>query len=141
MTLSVQDPSVATADFETEFGDQLALSQEAQNLLFRDARTANTLTDEPISDEQVKAIYDLAKWAPTSMNNQPLRIVLVRSPAARDRLVQPLGDGNKAKTAAAPLVAILAADHAFHENLPMTFPHFRRPRRHAHAVSRHERYP
>ena len=65
MTLSVQDPSVATADFETEFGDQLAISQEAQNLLFRDARSANTFTDEPISDEQVKAIYDLAKWAPT----------------------------------------------------------------------------
>ena len=58
------------------------------------------------------------------MNNQPLRIVLVRSPAARDRLVQTLSDGNKAKTAAAPLVAILAADHAFHEKLPRTFPHF-----------------
>jgi len=58
------------------------------------------------------------------MNNQPLRIVLVRSPAARDRLVQTLGDGNKAKTAAAPLVAILAADHAFHEKLPKIFPHY-----------------
>ena len=124
MTLSVQDPSVATTDFETEFGDQLALSQEAQNLLFRDARTANTFTDEPISDEQVKAIYDLAKWAPTSMNNQPLRIVLVRSPQARDQLVQTMAGGNKAKTATAPLVAILAADHAFHENFPTTFPHF-----------------
>ena len=124
MTLSVQDPSVATADFETEFGDQLTLSQEAQNLLFRDARTANTLTDEPISDEQVKAICDLAKWAPTSMNNQPLRIVLVRSSQARERLVQTMSDGNKAKTATAPLVAILAADHAFHENFPKTFPHF-----------------
>jgi len=124
MTLSVQDPSVATTDFETEFGDQLTLSQEAQNLLFRDARTANTFTDEPISDEQVKAIYDLAKWAPTSMNNQPLRIVLVRSSQARERLVQTMSDGNKAKTATAPLVAILAADHAFHENFPKTFPHF-----------------
>jgi 3-hydroxypropanoate dehydrogenase len=58
------------------------------------------------------------------MNNQPLRIVLVRSPAARDRLVQTLGDGNRSKTAAAPLVAILAADHAFHEKFPRTFPHF-----------------
>jgi hypothetical protein len=141
MFISLQNPSAELTEFETYFADQLALSQNAQDLLFRRALRANTFTDEQVSDEQVKAIYDLAKWAPTSMNNQPLRIVLVRSPAARDRLVQPLGDGNKAKTAAAPLVAILAADHAFHENLPMTFPHFRRPRRHAHAVSRHERYP
>src|ERR1035437_3812466 len=102
MTLSVQDPSVATTDFETEFGDQLALSQEAQNLLFRDARTANTFTDEPISDEGVKAMYDLAKWAPTSMNNQPLRIVLVRSSQARERLVQTISARNKAKNPTAP---------------------------------------
>lgn len=58
------------------------------------------------------------------MNNQPLRIVLVRSPQARDRLVETMAGGNKAKTASAPLVAILAADHSFHENFPKTFPHF-----------------
>jgi nitroreductase len=124
MSISLQNTSADITDFETDFADQLALSREAQDLLFREARTANTFTDEPVSDQQVKAIYDLAKWAPTSMNNQPLRIVLVRSPAARDKLVRTLGDGNKAKTAAAPLVAILAADHAFHEKLPRTFPHF-----------------
>jgi len=124
MTISLQHASADITDFESEFADQLELSSRGQDLLFRQARTANTFTDEPVSDEQIKAIYDLVKWAPTSMNNQPLRIVLVRSPAARDRLVQTLGDGNKAKTAAAPLVAILAADHAFHERLPRTFPHF-----------------
>ena len=124
MTTSVRDPSADVIDFEPELAGQLALSAEAQDLLFRQARTANTFTDEPVSDEQVRAIYDLAKWAPTSMNNQPLRIVLVRSQAARDQLVQTMADGNKAKTAAAPLVAILAADHAFHENFSKTFPHF-----------------
>jgi nitroreductase len=124
MTISLQNPSADVSDFETEFASLLDLSQDAQDLLFRQARTANTFTDEPVSDEQVRAIYDLAKWAPTSMNNQPLRIVLVRSPSARERLAPTLADGNKAKTAAAPLVAILAADHAFHENFPRTFPHF-----------------
>jgi 3-hydroxypropanoate dehydrogenase len=124
MTISLQSPPADLSDLETEFTAHLDLSQDAQDLLFRQAHTANTFTDSPVSDEQVKAIYDLAKWAPTSMNSQPLRIVLVRSASARARLVQTLGDGNKAKTAAAPLVAILAADHAFHENFPMTFPHF-----------------
>jgi nitroreductase len=126
MTISLQDPATDAPDLEAELelDALLDLSRDAQDLLFRQARTANTFTDQPVSDAQVKAIYDLAKWAPTSMNNQPLRIVLVRSPSARDRLVQTLGDGNKVKTAAAPLVAILAADHAFHENFPRTFPHF-----------------
>ena len=74
--------------YEAEFG-RLELDPRAQDLLFREARTANTFTDEPVTDEQVEAIYDLVKWAPTSMNNQPLRIVLVRSPEARARLVGP----------------------------------------------------
>jgi nitroreductase len=124
MTISLQSPSADVADLEAGLTAHLDLSQDAQDLLFRHARTANTFTGAPVSDEQVKAIYDLAKWAPTSMNNQPLRIVLVRSASARARLVQTMSDGNKAKTAAAPLVAILAADHAFHENFPKTFPHF-----------------
>ena len=124
MTISLDAPTADLTAYEPDLAGQLTLSREAQDLLFRSARTANTFTDEPVTDEQVRAIYDLAKWAPTSMNNQPLRIVLVRSAQAREKLVQTMSDGNKAKTATAPLVAILAADHAFHEEFPKTFPHF-----------------
>jgi 3-hydroxypropanoate dehydrogenase len=102
----------------------LVLDPTAQDLLFREARTANTFTDEPVTDEQVQAIYDLVKYGPTSMNQSPLRITLVRSPEARERLVQHLSEGNQKKTAAAPLVAILSADNEFHEELPNLFPHF-----------------
>lgn len=102
---------------------RLALDPAAQDLLFREARTANTFTDEPVTDEQVRAIYDLIKYAPTSMNQQPLRIVLVRSAEARERLVGHLAAGNRDKTAKAPLTAILAADFEFHEKLPAVFPH------------------
>jgi hypothetical protein len=73
-------PTTETSDFESGFADRLALSEEAQNLLFRHARTASSFSDEPISDDQVKAIYDLAKWAPTSMNNQPLGAWMDRLP-------------------------------------------------------------
>ncbi|MFI6319023.1 malonic semialdehyde reductase [Nonomuraea sp. NPDC050556] len=100
----------------------MMLSADAQNLLFRDARTANAFTSEPVTDEQMRDIYDLVKYAPTAMNQQPLRIVLVRSPEARERLVAHMNDGNKAKTAAAPLVAVLAADLDFHHELPKVFP-------------------
>ena len=74
----------------------LAQYADAQEFLLRSARTANAFTDEPVSDAQVQAIYDLIKWAPTSMNLQALRIVLVRSPAARAKLVDHMADGNKA---------------------------------------------
>ncbi|MFF2145362.1 malonic semialdehyde reductase [Kitasatospora sp. NPDC058190] len=104
--------------------DALVLDTAAQDLLFREARTANTFTDEPVTEEQVQAIYDLVKYGPTAFNQQPLRVVLVRSAEARERLVQHMADGNKAKTSAAPLVAILAADNEFHEELPTQLPHF-----------------
>ncbi|MEU4115049.1 malonic semialdehyde reductase [Kitasatospora sp. NPDC028055] len=104
--------------------DALVLDAAAQDLLFREARTANTFTDEPVTEEQVQAIYDLVKFGPTAFNQQPLRVVLVRSAEGRERLVQHLADGNKAKTSTAPLVAILAADNEFHEELPTQFPHF-----------------
>jgi nitroreductase len=99
------------------------LSDEAQDLLFRQARTASCFSNEPVTDEQVRAIYDLVKWAPTSMNQQPLRVVLVRSETARKSLLSYLAEKNRPKTASAPLVAILAVDTEFHEHMPRLFPH------------------
>ncbi|GAB3685573.1 malonic semialdehyde reductase [Angustibacter aerolatus] len=109
---------------DTTLADLLQLDRHAQDLLFREARTANTFTDEPVTDEQVRAIHDLVQWAPTSMNSQPLRVLLVRSDEARARLLPHMAEGNRAKTGAAPLVAVLAADHDFHEQFHRTFPHF-----------------
>ncbi|GHE33179.1 malonic semialdehyde reductase [Streptomyces capitiformicae] len=102
----------------------LVLDAAAQDLLFREAHTANTFTDEPVTDEQVQAIYDLIKYGPTAFNQTPLRITLVRSAEARERLVKHMFEGNQAKTATAPLVAILSADNEFHEELPALFPAF-----------------
>ncbi|MGW7660584.1 malonic semialdehyde reductase [Streptomyces sp. NPDC054756] len=102
----------------------LVLDPAAQDLLFREARTANSFTDEPVTDEQVQAIYDLVKYGPTSMNQSPLRVTLVRSAEARERLVAHMAEGNRQKTATAPLVAILSADNEFHDELPVLFPHF-----------------
>ena len=90
----------------------LELSEEAQDLLFRQARTANSFTDEPVTDEQVQAVYDVVKYGPTAMNSQPLRVLLIRSEQARQRLVAHMAEGNKAKTLAAPLVARAVRIHS-----------------------------
>ncbi|MFC7305164.1 malonic semialdehyde reductase [Streptomyces monticola] len=101
----------------------LVLDAAAQDLLFREARTANTFTDEPVTEEQIQAVYDLVKYGPTAFNQTPLRVTLVRSPEARERLVKLMAEGNQPKTAAAPLVAILSVDNEFHEDLPKLVPH------------------
>ncbi|HKS45865.1 MAG TPA: malonic semialdehyde reductase [Amycolatopsis sp.] len=107
----------------TSLAEALHVPQDVQDLLFRAARTANSFSDEPVSDEQIQAIYDLVKWAPTSMNTQPLRALVIRTPEGKKRLLPHMAEGNRAKTASAPVTVVLAADVDFHENLPKTFPH------------------
>jgi 3-hydroxypropanoate dehydrogenase len=101
---------------------RLVLDDESQRLLFTDARTANTFSDDPVDDEQLAAIYDLMKWAPTGGNTQPLRILFIRSPEAKERLIAHLNEGNRDKARSAPVVAVLAADTSFHEHMGRLFP-------------------
>jgi 3-hydroxypropanoate dehydrogenase len=101
----------------------LAIDDTTADLLFRKARTAMRFADAPVTDDQVAALYDLVKWGPSLMNAQPLRLVVIRSDDARHRLMGHLAEGNRPKTASAPLVVVLAADTAFHDHLPTVFPH------------------
>lgn len=98
------------------------LDDTGRALLFTAARTANTWADTPVTDEELASIWELAKWAPTSANTQPLRVLYVRRGEGRDRLVMVMAEGNQAKTAAAPAVAVLAVDTRFHEHIPAVFP-------------------
>ena len=93
------------------------------DLLFRGAHTAYAFTDEPVHDAELAEIYDLVRHAPTAMNSQPLRVTFVRTAAAKERLLPHVAEGNRAKLATAPVVAILAADLDFHENLQRVMPH------------------
>ena len=99
-----------------------ALDQAALDQLFNNARTFNKFTDEPISDAQLQAIYDLAKMAPTAFNASPARFVFVRSEEAKKRLIPLMMEGNQAKSMAAPVTVIVAYDTNFQEHLPTLFP-------------------
>ena len=94
----------------------------ALDLLFRNARTHNSWLDEPVPDAVLRQVYDLAKMGPTSANCSPMRIVFLRSAAAKERLRPALSQGNLAKTMKAPVTAIIAYDLAFYELLPRLFP-------------------
>ena len=100
-----------------------ALSPEALAQLFTEARSYNGWLDKPVSDEQLHAIWDLVKMAPTSANMQPARIVWVKSVEAKAKLAACVMEGNKAKVLGAPVTAVIGYDIDFHEELPWLFPH------------------
>lgn len=110
------------SDQGSRAGGPLAIDESTRALLFTDARSANSFSDEPVSDEQLRAIVELAKWPPTAANISPLRVLFVQSLAARERLVALMKEDNKAKTASAPAVAVLAADLDFHEHVLRLMP-------------------
>lgn len=107
-----------TRQFHDRVLDDAALDQ-----LFREARSYNGWLDKPVTDEQIRAIYELTKMAPTSANMQPARIVWVKSPEAKERLATLVSEGNRAKVRSAPVTAIIGYDIDFHDELPWLFPH------------------
>jgi 3-hydroxypropanoate dehydrogenase len=102
--------------------DRTALDVLSRELLFTAARSANTFSDEAVSDEQLHEITELAKWPPTMANTNPLRILFVRTPDGKRRLGPLMSDGNRDKTVSAPAVAVLAVDTDFHDKIPELFP-------------------
>jgi 3-hydroxypropanoate dehydrogenase len=101
----------------------MKLDAGAFDALFREARTHNGWLDEPVTDDDLRAIFELTKFGPTSANSSPGRFVFVRSAEAKEKLKPALSAGNLAKTMAAPVTAIVAYDPKFHDHLPKLFPH------------------
>lgn len=99
------------------------LDSAAIDLLLREARSHNKWTEQPVTDETIRELYDLLKMGPTSANSSPARFLFLRSQEAKQRLAPALSSGNLEKTMAAPLTAIVAYDPKFYENLPRLFPH------------------
>jgi 3-hydroxypropanoate dehydrogenase len=92
------------------------------DLLFLQARTHYGWQDRPVDDALLRRLYELARMAPTSGNTQPMRVVFVKSPEAKERLLPALAPGNVDKTKAAPVTAIVAYDTAFYELMPKLSP-------------------
>lgn len=97
------------------------LDPQALDQIFRKARTANGFTDQPVTDEELRQVYELAVMGPTSMNCQPARYVFLRTPEARERLLPALSPGNLEKTRRAPVTVIVATDTKFYEHMPQVW--------------------
>ena len=99
------------------------LDSNALDQLFLQARSHNVWLDRPISDETLHQLYDLSRMGPTSANSTPMRLVFVKSQAAKERLKPTLAPMNVDKTMSAPVTAIVAFDREFYEQMPKLFPH------------------
>lgn len=98
------------------------LDEAALATLFARARTANSFADTPVSDEELRGIWELARWAPAEASSQPLCILYIRAPEGRARVMKHLAEGNRPMSASAPAIAALAADTQFHEHIPELLP-------------------
>jgi nitroreductase len=101
----------------------LPLDPATLDQLFRTARSHNKWQDRAVDPAQIRALYDLMKWGPTSANAFPLRVVFVTSSDAKARLIPLVFEGNRSKVQAAPVTAILGYDLHFVDWLPRLFPH------------------
>ncbi|HEX2605057.1 MAG TPA: malonic semialdehyde reductase [Oxalicibacterium sp.] len=99
------------------------LDQHALDTLFIQARTHRAWLDKPITNGQLREIYDLMKWGPTAANCQPTRIAFIKSPEAKARLAECMDEGNKEKVLSAPITAIIGMDMAFPRKLQQLYPH------------------
>jgi len=96
---------------------------EALAQIFLDARTHNKWQDRPVPEDLLHRLADVMKLGPTSANCSPARILFIRSRPAKERLSPFMSEGNRAKTLAAPVTAIIGYDLEFYEKLPKLFPH------------------
>lgn len=99
------------------------LDENSLDLILTRARTHNGWSERPVSDEQIRRLFDILKMGPTSANCMPGRFIFVRAPEAKARLTPALVPGNVAKVEAAPVVAILGHDVEFWRHLSRLFPH------------------
>jgi 3-hydroxypropanoate dehydrogenase len=99
------------------------LDDRALKQLFLEARTHSNWLDKPVSDAQLRELYELTVQGPTSANSQPARFVFLRSAAAKERLRPHLAPGNVDKTMKAPVTVIVGTDYSFYEHLPAFYPH------------------
>jgi 3-hydroxypropanoate dehydrogenase len=91
--------------------------------LFNVARTFSYWQAREVPDDVIESALKMAMLGPTSGNCEPMRVVLVKSKEAKERLLPCVSSGNSEKVRAAPVTAIIAYDTLFYEHLPRLFPH------------------
>lgn len=84
-------------------------SQQAVLDAIRNRRSVRQYLDEPITDEQAQTILEAGRWAPSGLNNQPWRFVLVRDSAVKAEVAEQTRYREIVRNA--PLIIAVFLDH------------------------------
>ncbi len=78
----------------------------------RTRRSVRRFTDEPVADEDLLKILEAARWAPSWVNVQPWRFIVVKDPGRKKALKETLLPQNPAAKGfdQAPVLLVLVAE-------------------------------
>ena len=116
--MTAADPNSQT----TPLHPAAPLDDTALDQLFRTARSYGYFLPKPVDDATLRRLYELMKWGPTSVNGSPARILFLRTPESKQRLVPALAPTNVNKMLSAPVTAIVGYDIRFYDRLPKLAP-------------------
>ncbi len=81
------------------------------NELLKNRYSPRAFSSKAIEEEKVKSLFDAAKWAPSSMNEQPWRFIIARKDDVikHSQLVNILKEQNQTWAKNAPLLVLVVA--------------------------------
>jgi nitroreductase len=76
--------------------------------VIKDRRSRRAYSEKPIEPEKIKALFEAARWAPSSMNDQPWTYIYATKdqPELWNKLFDTLNENNKIWAAHAPLLVL-----------------------------------
>jgi nitroreductase len=77
--------------------------------VFIDRWSPRSFTDEPVTEEQLAAMFEAARWAPSWMNNQPWLFFYETNGPARADMEALISDFNKPWSTDAPVIGLIAS--------------------------------
>lgn len=83
--------------------------EAAVHPVFAERWSPRSFRDEPVPPEELRSLFEAARWAPSSNNEQPWLFLYATSPRDRERFSSALLEGNRVWATRAPVLAFLLA--------------------------------
>lgn len=82
--------------------------------LFTDRWSPRAMSGEPITDEELMTLFEAARWAPSSYNNQPWRFIYAKRDTPHwDHLFDLMGEFNQSWTKNAAVLVVVISHKVF----------------------------
>ena len=83
--------------------------------MFTDRWSPRAFLPDPLSEHQIKSLFEAARWAPSCFNEQPWLFVYATEPEQREKLVSALVPKNQRWAAKCPMLMFVLARKKFQQ--------------------------